>query len=199
QLGRRGLQRVLDGRHDVVQRVGQRFEDFVGGDRERARHAFGQVAALDLDLLDLAAGEGRADGLLDRFGGGLADQHAVVAADVADDRFVELVAAHAHAALVDHAAQGDHADFGGAAADVDHHGAAGFGDGKARTDRGGHGFFDQVDLGGAGAQRRFADGAALDLRGAAGDADDDARAGPEDGPRMDHLDELLEHLLRHRE
>ena len=95
-------------------------------DGEAARHAFGQVAALDFDLLDFAAREGRADVLLDRFGGRLADQHAVVAADVVDDGFVELVAADAHAALVDHAAERDDADFGGAAADVDHHRAGRF-------------------------------------------------------------------------
>jgi hypothetical protein len=33
------------------------------------------------------------------------------------------------------------------------------------------------------------------LGGAAGHADDDAGAGLQDGPGMDHLDELLEHLL----
>ena len=48
---------------------------------------------------------------------------------------------------------------------------------------------------GAGAERRFADRAALDLGRAAGHADDDARAGREQ-PRVVHLlDELLEHLL----
>ena len=43
----------------------------------------------------------------DSLGRRLADQHAVVAPDVVDDRFVELVAADADAALVDHAAQAD--------------------------------------------------------------------------------------------
>jgi hypothetical protein len=66
---------------------------------------------------------------------------------------------------------------------------------QAGADGRGHGFFDQVDLGGAGAQRRLADGAALDLGGTAGHADDDARAGLEHRARMHHLDELLEHLL----
>ena len=98
------------------------------------------------------ARKGRADVLLDGFGRRLADQHAVVAADVVDDGFVETVATHAHAALVDHAAQRDDADLGGAAADVHHHGAAGFGHGQARADGRGHGFFDQVDVAGTGAE-----------------------------------------------
>jgi hypothetical protein len=137
----------------------------------------------------------RADALLDGLGGGLADQHAVVAADVVDDGLVELVAADADRALVDHAAQRDHADLGGAAADVDDHRAGGLGHRQAGADRGGHRFLDQVHLGGAGAQGGVADGAALHLGGAAGHADDDARAGREHRARMHHLDELLDHLL----
>jgi hypothetical protein len=42
---------------------------------------------------------------LDGFGCGLANQHAVVAADVVDDGIVKTVTTHAHAAFVDHAAQ----------------------------------------------------------------------------------------------
>jgi hypothetical protein len=44
QFGGSLLQRVLDGGDDVVQRVGQGFQDFVAGNREAARHAFRQVA-----------------------------------------------------------------------------------------------------------------------------------------------------------
>ncbi len=71
QLGRGLLQRVLDGRDDLVERLGQGFQDLVGRDGEAARHAFGQVAALDFHLLDFGAREGGADVLLDGFGGGL--------------------------------------------------------------------------------------------------------------------------------
>ena len=89
----------------------------------------------------------------------------------------------------------DDADFGGAAADVDHHRARRFAHRQAGADGRGHRLFDQVDLAGAGAERRLADRAALDLRGAAGHADDDARARLHHRARVDHLDELLEHLL----
>lgn len=112
---------------------------------------------------------------------------------------VELVAAHADGACVDHAAQRDEAHFRRAAADVDDEGACSLVHGKARTDGGGHRFFNQVDLGGAGGQSAFLDRAALDLRGAAGNADDDARRGSEETGRAGHADELLEHLLGHRE
>ena len=100
-------------------------------------------------------------------GGGTTDQHAVVAADVVDDAFIELVATDAHRALVDHATQRDHAHLGGATADVHHHRAGGFRHRQAGANGRGHGLLDQVDLGGASAQCRLADGAALDLGGAA--------------------------------
>ena len=122
------------------------------------------AAGLLIQLLDLAAGKGAADLLLDELGRGVAHQHAVVAADVIDDGIVKTVATHTGRALVDNAAQGDDAHLGGAAADVDHHGAAGLAHGQAGTDSGGHRLLDQIDLAGAGTQGGFADGAALDLR-----------------------------------
>src|SRR5205823_10944659 len=137
----------------------------------------GEVAPLDFHLAHLASGERRADLLLDEFRGGLADQHAVVAADVVDDRFVELVAADAHRARIHHAAERDHADLGGAAADVDHHRSGGVRDRQVGADRRGHRLLDQVYLAGACSYRTFPYGAALDLGRAAGHADDDARAG----------------------
>src|SRR5690606_26789660 len=152
EFGGRLLESDLDRGNDLVERLGQGFEDLVGRDREAARDALGEVAPLDFHLADLGAGEGRADGVLDVLGGLLADQHAVVATDVVDDGFVELVAADADRTLVDHAAQRNDADLGGAAADVDDHRARGFGNRQAGADRGGHGLLDQVDLGGAGAR-----------------------------------------------
>src|SRR5690606_22076057 len=181
--------------HDLVERIGERFEDLVGRHGEAARHALGKIAALDFDFTDFRTRECGTDFLLDEFGRGFADQHAVVAADVIDDGFVEFVAADAHRALVDHAAQGNDGHFGGASADVDHHGAAGVGHRQSGAYGGGHGFFDEVDLAGARTQGGLADGAALDLRGTAGHANDDARAGGEHAARMHHADELVEHLV----
>jgi hypothetical protein len=57
-----------------AKRFVQRFQDFVGIDREVARHAFGQIASRNLDLLDIFLREGAADLQLDALGRGLADQ-----------------------------------------------------------------------------------------------------------------------------
>src|SRR5258706_1565378 len=44
------LQRDLHCRYDLVQRIGQRLQDLVAGDREATRNALGQVTALNLQL-----------------------------------------------------------------------------------------------------------------------------------------------------
>jgi hypothetical protein len=65
--------------------------------REAARHAFGEIAPLHRDFPHLLAGIGGADLDLDALGGGFADEDAVVAPHVVDDRLVEAIAADAHA------------------------------------------------------------------------------------------------------
>src|SRR5690606_14992094 len=49
------LQCRLDGGHDLVERIGERFENFVGRYRETAGNTLGKIAALDLDLADFRA------------------------------------------------------------------------------------------------------------------------------------------------
>src|SRR5690606_37782755 len=137
---------------DLVQGIGKGFKDLVGRNREAAGYAFRQIAALDFDFADLGTREGGADFLLDELGGGFTDKHAVVAAYVVDDGFVELVAADAHRPLVYHAAQRNDGDCGRTAADVHHHGAAGIGDGQSGAYGRGHGFFDKIDLACTGTQ-----------------------------------------------
>src|SRR5690606_32381970 len=85
--------------------------------------------------------------------------------------------------------------FCSAAADVDHHGAAGVRHGQPCAYGRGHGFFDKIDLAGPCTQSRLADGAALDLCGSTRYAHDNAWAGGKHAARMHHADELLEHLL----
>src|SRR5574343_352707 len=195
EFGRGLFQRRFDGGNDLVERVGQRLEDFVGRNRELARDAFGLVDAGNFHFLDLGTREGGTDVLLDVLGGVLADHHAVVATDVIDDRFVQLGAADTHGAGIDHAAQRDDADFGRAAADVNDHRTSGVRNRQAGTDRGSHRLLDQVNLAGTGAEGGFADGTAFDLGRAGRYADDDARARTEQLRVMHLLDELLEHLL----
>ena len=159
-------------------------------------HAVHQVAALDFHDAAFAVFRraGRADLLLDALGGAFADQQVMVAADIGDDRLVHLVAADPHRAGIDDAAERQHRDLGGAAADVDHHRAGRLGDRQAGADRRRHRLLDQEDPARAGALGRFLDGAALDRGRAGGHADDDLRAG--EAAAVVHLaDEVLDHLL----
>ena len=82
-----------------------------------------------------------------------ADQQVMVAADIGDDRLVHLVAADAHRARIDDAAERQHRHFGGAAADIDDHRAGGLGDRQAGADRRRHRLLDQEDAAGAGRHR----------------------------------------------
>src|SRR5690606_2262831 len=193
------FQTGLDRRNDLIERIGKGFEDFVGRNCEAAWHPFGEVAPLDFQFLDLGTRESGPNFLLDEFGRGFANEHTVVATDVIDDGLVELVATDSYGALVNHAAQGNDGDFRRATADIDHHRTAGVRYGKPCANCRSHGLFNEVHLARTGTQCRLTDGAALNLRGTAGNANDDARAGCEHAARVDHANELLEHLLGHGE
>jgi hypothetical protein len=118
----------------------------------------------------------------------------VLALHVVDDRVVERVARHAHRLAVDDAGERDHGDVGGAAADVDDHVAGCLGDREARSDRRGHGFFNQVHFTRLGAVGAVLDGAALHLGDLRRHADDDART--DQGLAAVRLaNEIAEHLL----
>ncbi len=166
------------------------------GDGDLFGHAVEKVAALDLQRRAVALGRrrGRADFLLDALGRRLADQKVLVAADIGDDGFVHLVAADAHRARIDDAAERQHGHFGRAAADIDDHRAGGLADRKAGADRGRHRFLDQEDAAGAGREGRFLNGAPFHRRRARRHADDDHRIG-ERATVMHFADEVLDHLL----
>ena len=117
----------------------------------------------------------------------------VLAFDVGDDRLVHLVAADAEGLAHDDAAEADHGDLGGAAADVDDHVPGRLGDREPGADRGGHRLLDQVGLARAGGERRFLDRALLDAGDARRHADDDARV--REAVLVDLLDEVAQHLL----
>ena len=125
EFRRRGFQRRLDRLHDLGGRLGERVGSLFLGHANLPRDALHQVAALHLDrqALPLLGLAGDADLLLDPLGGGLADQQVMVPAHVGDDGLVHLVAPDPHGARVDDAGQAQHRHLGGAAADVDHHGA----------------------------------------------------------------------------
>ena len=91
------------------------------------------------------------------------------------------------------------ATSGSTAADVQHHGATRFVYGHARTDGGSHGLINKVYLSRAGTFGRFTDGSTFHLRGTVGHADQNTRARPEVAGLVRLSDEMLQHLLGHRE
>ena len=84
---------------------GERLADFLVADRDRLRHALDQMASLDLHRHPLFELERRADLHLDLLGGAFADEEVVRLLDVLDDRFIHLVAGHAHRFAVDDAGE----------------------------------------------------------------------------------------------
>ena len=83
---------------------------------------------------------------LDLFGRAIADHHVVLLAHVVGDRLVEAVAADAHGARDDDAAERDDGDLARAAADVDDQVARRPGDGHVGADRRRQRLFDQIRL-----------------------------------------------------
>jgi hypothetical protein len=111
-----------------------------------------------------------------------------------EDGFVHLIAAYPHGLGIDDARQGDDRHFRGAAADVHHHVADGFGDGQARADGRGHGFLDEIDFPGARGFRRLPHRPLLHRGDPRRHADDDA--GPDQGAAVVHLaDKMAQHGL----
>ena len=98
---------------------------------------------------------------LDPLGGGFTNEQIVMAAHIGNDGLVHLVAAHAHRSGVGKPAQGQHGDFGSAAANIDNHAAHRFGHRHIGANGGGHGFENQVNLAGAGIAGGIANGAAF--------------------------------------
>src|SRR3546814_52072 len=84
--------------HDRTDGFGKRFCDLALIDGNFLGDAIHQVTALDVDGFTHAVGGrlGNAILLLDSLGRCFTDEQVVMAADIGDDGFVHLVAAHAH-------------------------------------------------------------------------------------------------------
>src|SRR5690242_14731379 len=193
QLGRADVQGGAHQLDDPQHRLLDGPADLGRGEGHRPGQAGDEVAAADPGGQLRAQREGGPGADLDVLGAALAEQQGVLGADVADHGLVDLVAADPHGAGVDDAAEADHGDVGGAAADVDDHAGGGVVDRQVGPDRSSHRLLDDVDPPGAGADRRVLQGPALDAGDLAGHADDDARP---DQPRGPHLvDEVAQHPL----
>src|SRR5882724_2728342 len=195
EIRRRLLERLPHRTHDNLQWFLESLPYFVRVQRERTRDTFREVSSPEGDFTDLLAGIGRTDFNLYALCGGLADQNAVVAADVLRDRFVELVPAHAHARRVDDAVQGDNGDFRSAGTDVEDHRAACFVHRQPCADGGGHGFRHDIDSARAGTLGGFFDGSAFDLGCAERHAYEYARTPTEKTMAVNFVDEVLKHLF----
>src|ERR1019366_4419609 len=194
QLGWCPLQGDADGVDDGGHALAQGFADFAVVDGNGARHAFNQIAPLDLHGERLIQRIGRADFHLDGFGGALADQQVVLAFHELHDGVVHFVARHAHAARVHDAGKRDDGHVGGAAPDIHYHVARGFGDRQSGADGRHHRLFHQVHFARLGAVRRVHDGALFHLRDFAGHADDDARM-HQHFPAVRLLNKVVQHAL----
>ena len=137
--------------------------------------------------------EGGADPDLDVFGCPLAHHQVVHLLEVGADGVGELVPRHPHRLAEDGAAQAEHRHLGGAAADVNNHGAHRFGDRQAGPDRSGDRLLDQMHFPSTG-QTGFTHGAAFDTGDTARNADH--QPGSDDAAAVIALlDEGLDHLL----
>ena len=200
ELRRGPLDRLSHRAHDFVDNGRERVADLHRRDLDRLWQAGRQVAPAQVDRPLLVEREGGARLDLDRLGGAFADQHVVHLARVDGDRLVHRVAGRAHRGRDDDAAERDHGHLGGAAADIDDHGAGGLHHRQPRADRRGHRLFDQVGGAGAGGERSVMDGALLHLRRPARYADDDAGLRDAQPEALVHAaDEVLKHAFRDAE
>jgi hypothetical protein len=193
ELRGRTVEGLLDGGDDVADRLLHRLPHLLGSQLDRLRQPGDEVAAADLGPHLFRQRRGRARLELDLLGGLGADRQFVALLAVADDRLVELVAADPDRLRDDDAAEADHRDLGGAAADVDDHRAGRLGDREAGADRGRHRLLDQVCLAGAGREAGLLHRPLLDSGHPRGNADDDPRVGEAAGVKRG--DEVPQHLL----
>ena len=186
-----GADRFDHRREGFFERVG----NLMGMDPHHTGKALDQAASLDVEITGFFSGPRGADFDLDFFRRPFADENVVLPADITDDGFVELVTRHLDGFGDDHAAEGQHRDVGGAAADVNDHMTVGRGDIDARTDGGSHRFLDEVGALGARLGRSVHNGAFFHFGDAGGNADDDAGL-EDDGTAARALDKVLDHAER---
>ena len=163
KLGLRVFQRDADRVDDPGDWLADRLGNLHLRDFDLLGDAIDEVAALDGQRQSDAIGRRyrSSDTVLDPLRRRLADQQIVVTPDIRGYGFVHLVAANAHRIAVGKAAQGQNRDFRGAAANIHHHRAQGFGNRHARANGRSHWLLDEVNLRRARVRRRVPDRAAL--------------------------------------
>ena len=194
---RRGLfQHLMGRRADLLAQHHDRLIQVAGGDVHPDGQAGQQAAALDLHRLVEVGLLGAAGHILFQLlSGALTDGDAELVAHMLQDLVVVVVARHADAGGLDLAAQAQHCDVRGAAADVDDHPAVGLGDVDAGAESCGDGLINEVDLTRTGCHDRLDHGVALD----AGDGrrHTDRHAGLDHVGAVHLIDEPADELAGH--
>src|SRR5579864_1034779 len=194
KFGRRAFEGDANRVQNRGDAFGKRFADFAVVNRDGARDAFDQIAALHLERKRLLERVRRADFNFNLLGGALTDEQIVFALQVMHYRLVHFVSGDAYRAGVNDAAHGNDGDVGRAAADVHHHVPGRLLDGQTGADGGGHGLLDEIDFAGARAIGGVLHGALFHRRNFAGNADDDAGM-HQDAAVVRFLNEVSEHFL----
>ena len=196
QLGGRLFQHLMGGGADLLAQAHDRLVEVGGGDVDPDGQAGEQAAALDLHRLVEVGLLGAAGHVLFQvLGGALADGDAELVAHELEDLLVVVVARDADAGGLDLAAEAQHGDVGGAAADVDDHPAIGDGDVDAGAEGGGDRLIDEVDLTGTGGHDGLHHGVALDAGDGGGHAD--GHPGLDHVGAVDLIDEAADQLAGH--
>src|SRR5690606_4112543 len=112
------LQRTFYSLYDARQWILQCFENFVTAQGKATWHTLRQVTAANINFTDLTASKGTTNFLLDALGGCIADDAAIVATHIVNNRFIKTVTANADRIRINHAIQGNNRDFRGAATNI---------------------------------------------------------------------------------
>src|SRR5271170_1344724 len=186
------FERVGDRVDDFADGLLKRFTNFLTGDDALARQAADHVAAADFHGGFRPDGTGGADFDFDFFRELFADHEVIGFFHMADDGFIKIIAGSADGFSDGDVREGEDGDFRGAAADVDDHAGAGFGDGQPGADGRGERFFHQINAARLGLHGGMEDGLFFHRSDAGGNGDDDARL-DELAAAMHAADEIREH------
>lgn len=173
QFRRRSLQHGENLVHNLPGRPLQSLQNLLCLEGGLLGKAGAQVPALDQHTGIFRPGIDATNGDFDLFGRIFSQNHPVLAADIAHNGLIHGVSCHLGGGGHSHCVHRQHRHVRGAAANVHHHMAAGTGNVQVGSQRGGQGFFDQVDPACAGLHGGANHRPLLHLRDAAGHTDND--------------------------
>ena len=168
------------------------FTDFFALDGHRAGHAGNKVVTLHFHRQFFIERACRTNLNLDLFGSAFAHLQVVHRTEVAHNRIVHLVTAHAHGSVADRTVQSDNSDVRSSATDIHNHVTDGIFDRNAHTNGRGHRFMNEVYFLRTRLTSRINHGALFHFGNAARHADHHARFHHPQRVLLHTLDECLE-------